>query len=59
MLKCPTGGSDKKKPFEPVQEFDFDKSRLKEEECSGHQLCLWVDNVKGIATYVHFPRVFT
>jgi hypothetical protein len=49
---APVGDSDKKKPFEPVQEFDLDVLPLKEENVPATNFCLWVDNVKGIATYV-------
>jgi hypothetical protein len=43
------------KAVRAVQEFDFGR-HASGRECSGHQLCLWVDNVR-YATYVTFSRV--
>jgi hypothetical protein len=45
-------GDAKKMPFEPVQEFDLDVMPLKEENVPATNFCLWVDSVKGVATYV-------
>jgi hypothetical protein len=44
--------SQKKAPFEPVQEFDLDVMPLKEENVPATNFCLWVDSVQGVATYV-------